>query len=913
MKYSNFTPEDEARFLEFTSRGITAIFIYTNKLVHNGEHAVYNTDDRNERTVAFSGTIYAPISLFTKFLGAECKKRCGKVTVTLGDKSISLKDDVKTGYLPVEQVVSALGLSAKTFCENKMLVIGKAEDLSLLEADEALVAAGSYVIFGEYEPEKFTAEDYEAVCEKYRAKLVGTKETNDINNPNVRKKLDTVNENCKEALETLDRSGDPPILWGEKLLHDTNDCYEQYKRICRLARGYSTYGSEYYKNKEIFDAIIYSLDWMYRHAYGDDLIEGHGWRDPKLPNWWYWYVGDPEQLTDILFMLYDEISLEERQRYLKASVWITTWMCKEPAWYMSRLKICTKFGILLHEPSFLKKELEDFDKTIEIKRPDYIDFSHTYPHNIAYGAVIPERALFIASLLSGTPLEYISPSVYSLFYLVKYMFDPAMYKGQGMFMLGGRHTHQKVEIASGASILAKHLDMLGMFGEDEDKFIKSFIKRHSVTQEMRDAMIGSASFYNLAKYEAILADDTIPYEVDIEYAHAWFTGDRAAQHRNNYAFGIAMASKRHINYESILLMNPNGWYTGDGAFHLYTSYDKNQYDGKNFMRNMNIAYRFPGTTEDMQERVSRGIYYDPWKAPNSFAGSMQLDNKFIIAGMEFISEYCDFDHEKYDEVRGWSRAVHKNDLKAKKAWFCFDDEAILLGAGITSTMNSPVNTIAAHRRIVRDDEFFQTVGIAGESEVLPKEEFEKKYENPEYVLWGGHAGYVFLDKTNLLVKRYNYTTDTEQPYLELRVEHGENPTGATYAFAVIPYADEEKLAKYSTAPDVEIISNTDKLQAVREKNTGITGYVFYEAGSCETVEVDTPCIVGLEVHGKEAELSICEPTHECESLKVKLLGKWKPISMDPKVSVATFDGGVEITVATSGAMGAPHRARFEKM
>ena len=912
MRYDGFTVDDEKRFLELTKKGMTAIFIYTNRLIHNGENTVYNEDDISERAIAIGGDVYAPVSLFTKFIGAEYKKRCGKVTLTLGDKSFSCKDSAKVGYLPVEEACAALGLASKKFCENKFLIIGNEEDLLELAKDEVLVTAGSYVVFGDYEPEKFTAEDYELVAKRYHDKLVGNEEIIDLNNPNVQKKLETVNANCAEALAGLDRSGDPIVLWGDKPLHDTDDGDKQYRRIVWLARGYETYGSAYYHKKEVLDDIIYALDWMYRHAFGEDLIAGHGWRDPKLPNWWHWFVGSPEMLTDILFILYKEISLEERKRYLKAFVWITTWMCTDAHWYMSRLKVCTKYGILLHEPSFLKKEQEDFDKTIEIKRPDYLDYSHQYPHNISYGAVIPERALFVAALLSGTPLEYISPSTYSLFYLVKYMFDPAMYKGQGMFMLGGRHTRQMVEINAGASLLSKHLDMLGMFGEDEDKVIKSFIKRHSITEQMRNAVISSASFYNLAKYEEILADDSIPYDVEIEYAHAWYTGDRAAQHRNNYAFGIAMASCRHINYESILLQNQNGWYTGDGAFHLYTSYDNNQYDGVNFMQNMNIAYRFPGTTEDMQERAVRGIGYNPWKAPNTYAGSMELYNKYIVAGMDFVSEYCDEDLGQYDEVRGWSRAVHKNDLVAKKAWFCFEDEAVLLGAGITSTMDSPVNTIAAHRRIVKDDEFTQTIGTKDGTLSVPRAEYEERFENPRYFNWAGHAGYVFLDKTDLLVNRYNYTTDREQPYLELRIEHGKNPTGATYAFAVLPYATNEKLEEYSKNPDVEIVSNTVELQAVRDNTLGITGYVFYKAGKCESVEVDRGAIVFLADKDGAVDFSVCQPDHGVEELTVKLFGDLKITTLADRAEATEIDGGYEIKINCAGAMGAPYKFSFAK-
>jgi len=455
--------------------------------------------------------------------------------------------------------------------------------------------------------------------------------------------------------------------------------------------------------------------------------------------------------------------------------------------------------------------------------------------------------------------------------------------------------------------------MIGVYGEDEDNYIKRIIKKHSANPIFKNCILRNCSFVDLATYEQILNDDTIPSDYDYEYAHSWYTGDRAAQHRNGYAMGIAMASKRHINYESILQENRTGWYTGDGAFHLYTNYDANQYDGNNFINNINIAYRFPGTTEDMQERAVRGIGFGPWKSPNSFAGSMQVDNKFVAAGMEFISEWCDHDDGTYDEVKGYCRAVHKNDLHAKKAWFCFDNEAVLLGAGITSTMNSPVNTIPAHRRIVKDDQFSQSVKCGGTLEVLEKGEFEKRYTNPDYVLWEGHAGFVFLDKTDLYVSRYNYTTNIEQPYLELRIEHGANPTGATYAYAVIPYADEKTLENYVKNPDVEIISNTDKLQAVKEKGMGLSGFVFYEAGECEGIKVDTGAIVMLKEGENEVEFSICDATHELRELSAEIKMPLAPISADDKVSVSANDGVVSIKVNCEGAMGAPFRAKFKKI
>lgn len=908
MRFDGFTREDEQRFLDLTKDGVTAIFIYTDKLVTNGERVTY----RSDRTVVFAGEIYAPVSLFTDFLGVTGCECDGGVTLEFSEKKTTFAFEKGGKYLPVERVCAELGIYTKAFEENSFLLIGNETVIGEIASDDALVKAGPYALFGDYDASSFTDEDYEAVAKSFHDKLVGTKETNDLSNPLVAEKIKSINEKCAEALRGLDRSGDPAILWGTKLLKDTEDGARQYSYVRALAVAYGTYGSDYYGDKSVLDDIIYCLEWMYRHAYGEDMIAGHGWRDPNLPNWWYMYIGAPEHLAKILLILYREISLEDRRRYLKCFEWIASWMCLGPHWRMTRIEICTEYGILLHKPSYLIQEAEDFDALLRVPRSDYIDFSHTYPHNMSYGGIYMSRCQHISSVLAGSKMQYNSPNLYKQFNRVKYMYEPAMYYGQGFFMLAGRYTKQMVEAEKAASIFSYILSMIGVYGEDEDNYIKRIIKKHSANPIFKNCILRNCSFVDLATYEQILNDDTIPSDYDYEYAHSWYTGDRAAQHRNGYAMGIAMASKRHINYESILQENRTGWYTGDGAFHLYTNYDANQYDGDNFINNINIAYRFPGTTEDMQERAVRGIGFGPWKSPNSFAGSMQVDNKFVAAGMEFISEWCDHDDGTYDEVKGYCRAVHKNDLHAKKAWFCFDNEAVLLGAGITSTMNSPVNTIPAHRRIVKDDQFSQSVKCGGTLEVLEKGEFEKRYTNPDYVLWEGHAGFVFLDKTDLYVSRYNYTTNIEQPYLELRIEHGANPTGATYAYAVIPYADEKTLENYAKNPDVTILSNTDKLQAVKEKGMGLSGFVFYEAGECEGVKVDTGAIVMLKEGENEVEFSICDATHELRELSAEIKMPLAPISADDKVSVSANDGVVSIKVNCEGAMGAPFRATFKK-
>jgi hypothetical protein len=225
-------------------------------------------------------------------------------------------------------------------------------------------------------------------------------------------------------------------------------------------------------------------------------------------------------------------------------------------------------------------------------------------------------------------------------------------------------------------------------------------------------------------------------------------------------------------------------------------------------------------------------------------------------------------------------------------------------------MNSPVNTIPEHRRIAKD-ELGHILSVGGASEVLPKCEYEKRVKNPDFLVWEGHAAYVFLDETDLYLSRYNYTTNIEQPYMELRIEHGENPKGAKYAFAVLPYADEARAAEYKKTPDVTIVSNTSSIQAVRENKLNITGYVFYEGGACEYIEVDTGAIVTVKEEGGKLYLTVCDPTQEATEINLKLHRALALLSSDKRLSAENEGDLVKIKVNCEGSMSAPIRAEFK--
>ena len=893
MKYKvRFEQNDEDEFVELSRSGAVAAFAYCKTIMQDGE--VKPLAD-GARPVFKNDVLYVPVSIFNDHLG-------------LSVESID-------GYAPAVSTAREYGLAAETFYEGRLVIIGRSEHIDAMRKNPLLEEAGAYAVFGSYDATVFTSEDYAKARAEWRLRIVGSSEINDLSDETVKSKIKSIDEKCRTAYQTMNTAKDRVIIWGDKPPVETEDLGRQYKKLEELARAWGTYGSEFYQNEDILAAVLDSMEWLYQNMYGEAEIAGTGWRDVRLFNWWYWFVGAPDSLTDVMLILGDILTMEQKQKYLKCYKWVRAIMytSRKGGGAASRILVGTKAAILLEDVGLLEQAQLDCDVTMRfdeygpVHRADYLDWTHSLPHNISYGAIHLQRSLFVAATLASTPLAFDGPQRYNQFNLIKYTFNPSIYHAQGFVMFSGRSTFAR-EMNQGAAILAAALPMIGVYGEEEDAYIKSFIKRNACTDEIISLIKGHSSIYECAKLNAILADPTVDGSTDgYECAHAWFTGDRAAQHRGGYAIGLALSSEREAMYECINSANKTGWYTGDGATYLYTTYDGHQYDGDNFItKNINVAYRFPGTTEDSRERVARSISSAyAWYPESSFSGSMKVDDKYIVAAMDFVSlNYEGPDIQPDDYGYGGSQPIQINDLRAKKAWFCLDDEIVCLGAGITSTMDSPVHTTVEHRRIVTDE-----LGIYVEGgEKITK---GSNSTGAAWALMEGHCGYVKLDGGDMYVNRYTSESAGGQDFLEVGIDHGKNPTDASYAYVLIPYADAKKLDTYAKNPEITVISNTKSLQAVKEEGIGVSCYVFHEPGECEGIAVDTPCIVAITRKGSEYTLAVTDPTHKRDKITVTLDKPISTISASDKMIVRHKDNKTIIGVNVCMAHGRKFEIKYE--
>jgi hypothetical protein len=146
-----------------------------------------------------------------------------------------------------------------------------------------------------------------------------------------------------------------------------------------------------------------------------------------------------------------------------------------------------------------------------------------------------------------------------------------------------------------------------------------------------------------------------------------------------------------------------------------------------------------------------------------------------------------------------------------------------------------------------------------------------------------HDGLTFVipapQKSNLITGKQtgrwaDLGTGPEEPVtmdvFNLSIEHGPHPKNATYTYFV--FAGDDHSA------DIEILSNTPQLQAVRCQKLKLTGVAFWQPGKLEagpTIEADQPCLVLVG----EKRVSVSTPKNQPLTVNISFDGG-SPITFD---------------------------------
>ena len=617
--------------------------------------------------------------------------------------------------------------------------------------------------------------------------------------------INSINKEANELLSNVDIENG---LWHDLNWEQSADITISYSRLYSLTLAYSYEGTKYYKSEKLLEFILSSLKWMNENKYGDIELMHKGKLDFWKYNWWDWNIGAPNFLMNTMILLGENMPYLESCVYLK----LFDFVVPKPRDFGTNkidfakliIKSCIlkgDFGKIPYTISQITHLFEECDFGMNDGQGFYSDgtyiFHGKHAMNGIYGLAFLSSAVELIEFLNGTKYSIDDSILCKIadWYIDGYI--PCVNFGSFTRMMLGRAPKTSITRGKAALDLGRRILNLS-YNKTIDDFLNG--KRTA-------------------------------------FAKMYSFGDKAIVGRKGKTYCISMSSSRTYNYECINHENMTGWYVGDGMLTVYTN---NNVYAQDYWEKVN-PYFIPGTTVDAQKREEVSISKGAYLSNEDFVGGCTLGEN-LVCSMCLESYHNEENIEENDIGHGGGAPIHHCTLKAKKAWFCFNDEMICLGADISANDGFEVlTTLENTDKVVNiiNDMSFSVDGI---------------------------GYYTILDSKTIKHKK-------EKDMTISYIEHGVNPKQDNYSYVISDSIEVKS----------RIIENSGKLQAAiyGEK----LGIVFYEAGSFEGISVNIPCIVIKDNN----HIAVCDPTWKNDGLTLSLGGKTYDVSLEHgKTSVITL-------------------------
>jgi hypothetical protein len=130
---------------------------------------------------------------------------------------------------------------------------------------------------------------------------------------------------------------------------------------------------------------------------------------------------------------------------------------------------------------------------------------------------------------------------------------------------------------------------------------------------------------------------------------------------------------------------------------------------------------------------------------------------------------------------------------------------------------------------------------------------------------------------------------------------------------MLPHKNTADTALYSSAPDVEVLSNTTDVHAVREKTLGITAANFWNPASVDFISAQNPASVMVKETDSELTVSVSDPTQQQSAISLELnKAGLTLVRADDTVAVLQTIPSLKLNVTVTGSFGKTHVVTFKK-
>ncbi len=299
---------------------------------------------------------------------------------------------------------------------------------------------------------------------------------------------------------------------------------------------------------------------------------------------------------------------------------------------------------------------------------------------------------------------------------------------------------------------------------------------------------------------------------------------------------------------------------GDGMGYLYNG----QLDHyQNYWPAVN-RYRLEGTTVDNQLMTDcdgqRNQIRGGRQTQMEWVGSVAFDG-IGAAGMEFSN---------------WD-----NTLTAKKSWFMFDDQVVMLGSDISSTIAADITTTVMNRKLAESGN--NQLFVNGK-QWLPQLNHTMKLRtltltNDE--INDADISYVFLKPTTVTIGQQLRSGD----WSEIGTRNGQvsanfisatidqTPQNDHYAYVLMPNADQEDAQEFAEEMPIKVRRNDNLAHIITHKDEHVTAAnVWTEQAVVITNQISTLSKMALmvEKEGRELKIAVSDPLQTQTTLHIML-------------------------------------------
>mgnify|MGYP003059723451 FL=1 len=819
-----------------------------------------------------------------------------------------------------------------------------------------------------------TAEDYGKIRQAWKESLIGKDLVSEEGGAEV---LEEINQEAEALWNAYVYKGQEEcggIPWaedegakGNKNIPYEDDAVEfrvSFKKVLSMCKAYAAEGGALYQNQDMLKDITNILDFLCGSCYT---------AKSQTDNWWTWEIGIPKDLIPALILIYDGLTEEQVMAYTETLYFfqpdpfhegvINTASthgqgyreaqganiidCSTTAVGLGALREDNELvylGMLASSQTFVIQNVEDSAQIAANGYnsgfyPDgsYLDHIKV-PYLGAYGIEFMKGGAKIPSLLAGTPWKYPEQVQDNLESYIVEGFGNGMYKGMMLDCLKGRSVSRPASSnqAAGREAMMIILQIVDSFSQEAKETTLSALKAWLEEDEgFIDSLVGAENMAIKKKAKEILEDTSI--QSNIAPVHKSYPlMDRVVHRTEDYLFALSMYSERIQNTEIMNDENRFGWHQNNGMTYIYD--EDNQYT-ENYWNTVN-PLRLPGTTV-VPVNIGTGkpdgsgfAQGGDFCSKESWVGGTSIGN-YGVSGMSFSGET--------QGIAGDAPVSYAPDLKGKKSWFMFDDEMVCLGAGITNkNMELPVETTIENKKLRKDGS--NQLLVNGEKTEIPVKEANVKelvertadvsgtsFEQVNWAHLEGNqsvgTGYYFPEENTEIQVRRGQTTgswkdvgtfegESTENYLEMWVDHGQNPENASYSYVLLPETSAEETENYAQAPKVTILENSSEVQAVRHETLKITGINFWQeqGGSVDGITSDKAASVMLqETEQGTVKVSVSDPTMKNKgNIQLTLEEEIADcIQLDENVTCEKTENGAVLTFAMAGTNGAASMAELQ--